>query len=134
MVIDWSIVLGQVLQSVLVAFATLVLPALLVLIVGKAGQAWKQFKAEQPGWAAAIQRAAYVGVYAAEQLRKSGVLPTGAEAKDYAVSYVQQYLERSGIRGVDVALIADTVEAAVYEMPAFDTGGEAKTGYALPSD
>ena len=133
MVIDWNAVLGQILQAVLMAFAVSVLPGLLIWLAGKAGKAWREFKAQEPGWAAALDRAAYLAVTAAEQLRKSGVLPTGEDAKEYAIEYIDGYLKKSGIKGVNLEMIVNAIEAAVHNLPKTEITASA-VGYNLPAD
>lgn len=113
--IDYGAIVTQLL--------VVLLPILVVALIGwasaKAAQAWQVFKSKFPKWASLLDAYAPEVVAAAEQLRKTGVLPTPAAAKEYAVTNLQNILDAHGAKTVNVGIIANSVEAAVSQLPAF---------------
>ena len=113
--VDWGAVVTQILVYLL--------PILVVALIGwasaKAARAWQVFKSKFPKWASLLDAYAPEVVAAAEQLRKTGVLPTSAAAKEYAVTNLQNILDAHGAKTVNVGIIANSVEAAVSQLPAF---------------
>ena len=114
--IDYGAIVTQLL--------VVLLPILVVALIGwasaKAAQAWQVFKSKFPKWASLLDAYAPEVVAAAEQLRKTGVLPTPAAAKEYAVTNLQNILDAHGAKTVNVGIIANSVEAAVSQLPAFE--------------
>jgi hypothetical protein len=111
--INWGAVVTQLLAVLLPILAV----ALITWLAGLATKVWASVKQYYPKWAQVIQEYTPVAVAAAEQLRKSGVLPDGKAALAYAVTAVQTYLNAHGLKSIDVSLIETAVEAAVKNLP-----------------
>lgn len=109
--VDW----GKVLTEVLATLLPLVLLAVLPVLITKAVAIWKSIAKDYPTWANVMEDGARLAVLAAEQLQKSGVLPSGEAAKAYAVKVVQDYLNIHGFKSIDVATIEAAVESAVWQ-------------------
>jgi hypothetical protein len=116
--VDWGAIVTQLLLILLPILVTSAITYISALAV----KAIAALKARYPKWMDILDSYAPEVVAAAEQLRKSGVLPTAAAAKEYAVKTLQVYLQAHGISGVDVALIEAKIEAAVKDLPAFSPG------------
>ena len=82
-------------------------------------KAIQKLKVAYPQWAQILDTYAPVVVAAAEQLRKTGVLPTKEAALSYAITAMQSYLSAHGAKDVDVALIEAAIEAEVGKLPPF---------------
>ena len=115
MVIDVGAIVTQLLSYLL----PILVLALITWVSAKAAQAWSVFKNKYPKWAALLDANVPEVVAAAEQMRKNGTLPTGAEAKEYAVTTLQSILDAHGAKTVNVGIIANQVEAAVSQLPEF---------------
>ena len=114
--IDW----GAVLTGLLVYLLPILVVALITWASAKAATEWQVFKTRYPQWASLLDAYAPGVVDAAEQLRKTGVLPTPEAAKEYAVTNLQNILDAHGAKTVNVGIIANAVESAVSQLPAFE--------------
>lgn len=121
---NWNELLGTVVQAILVA----VLPILAVFAVK-----WAQVKIAQikdvisPDFRWILDQAAELGVYAAEQLKKSGQIE---EKKAYAVDIANKFMIDNHLPDVHVDLIVAAVEKAVLQAN-FDEKSR-PSGYTLP--
>lgn len=109
----------SLLQQALLIF----LPALAVVgflwLSALAVKEWKYIVSKYPKFQDLIDEFAPQVVAAAEQMRKAGLLPTGAEAKVWAIKTLQGILDAHGASIVQVAPIEAAIEEAVGELPPF---------------
>lgn len=106
--IDWKVVLGEVMTQVM----RVVIPVCVVLIIKWGIQLFELIKKNQPDFAAVLQVAVNNAVIAAEQKLFT---EEGKKKKEYAIHSVQDFLAQKGMM-VDVGVIEDAIEAAVYTM------------------
>lgn len=111
----WSNLLQQVLVIVLPILVSVGIAWLLALVVKE----WQNVTTKYPAFAAIIDEYVPQVVAAAEQMRKAGLLPTGADAKAWAIKTMQGILDAHGASIIQVAPIEAAVEAAVADLPPF---------------
>jgi len=106
----------DVLMKVVEALAVALIPMLVTLAAGQVvklvqelGNRMRQRNAEAYEM---IRLAAREAVKAAEQANLAGLIE---EKKQYAIDYVEKYLNRAYGITVDLDVIANAIEAAVYE-------------------
>jgi hypothetical protein len=110
----------NLLQQVLMIIVPALVCVALVWLSAFAAKEWKAVLAKYPQittWEDTLKQFAPVFVAAAEQMRKAGLLPSGAEAKAWVIKYLQNYLNSKGFSGIDVGLIEATTEADVAKIP-----------------
>lgn len=104
-----------VMQLVLNAIPVVV-PLLIAMVVKVAVDAWATVKKTKPDIARELQNAAEFAVRAAEQVGLSGALKTLATSKlEYAIGVCESFLEKQGVKGVDLDLIRAAIEAEVIK-------------------
>ena len=106
MEIDWNVITGELITASL----KVLLPVCVALILKWAMELWLKIKASRPDLAEILSYAARTAVYAAEQVFGSG---HGAEKRDYAIEFMQNYLAEKGVT-VNVDVIVSAVESAVW--------------------
>lgn len=98
------------------AFMGLIIPVLATALVGVSIQGFRwlaaKIKQEQPDVYAQLEFFARAGVLAAEQA-KIGEL--GQVKLDYAVDFVQTWLNKYGYKDIDVKTIESVIEKSVFE-------------------
>lgn len=116
--VDWSLILQQVIDALFVALQSIlmvVLPAVAVAVVrlswAKASELWAKVEEKKPTLADVLEQAAVFAVKAAEQADIAGLVHT---KKGYALGIAQEWLEAQGI-DIDLNLIDAAIEKAVAE-------------------
>jgi hypothetical protein len=107
---DWN----KFLEQILSAMIPILVPFICALIVAQIKIMLAKLKADRPDLAALAEGAARFAVLAVEQLKKTGAIETAEQAKQYAMESAQRWLDAKGV-GVDLALLDDAVESAVWE-------------------
>ena len=109
--IDWTVILSQVLQAVLIV----VLPPLAVFVVkfleAKIKVLWEEAKAWSPTITQLIEQAARFAVVAAEQ---AGAAKLIEDKKKYAIKIAGEWLLEHGV-DVNLDLVSAAIEKAVLE-------------------
>jgi len=121
--------MSPALQNIITQILIVALPTLTVTFLGwlipHAIQEWQYLSVKYPQWANLLHEYAPVAVAAAEQLRKSGALQTGAAARNWAITQIQNYLNAHGCAAIPVQLIINDIEAAVLALPEFKPSAQA---------
>ena len=122
---------GEFVQALLMAFAPILAGLLAAWLVGIVRLVWQRIKVEKPQLGYVLENIAITAVRAAEQSGAAGYIQ---DKKQYAIQYVQNYLNTQGWGAIDVALIEGAIEAAVWEEFNKDKpeSGDDAIGYALP--
>ena len=98
-------------NALLMAFA----PILAGLVAGWLAvtikRIWAQIEADKPELAYTLDTIARIAVQAAEQAGASGYIE---DKKQYAIEFIQNYLDAQGWGVIDVSVIEAAIEAAVY--------------------
>lgn len=109
--IDWTVILSQVLQAVLIV----VLPPVAVFIVkflqAKILMLWEEAKAWSPTITELVEQAARFAVVAAEQ---AGAAQLIQDKKAYAIEIAGDWLLEHGV-DVNLDLVSAAIEKAVLE-------------------
>lgn len=109
--IDWNVILSQVLQAVLIV----VLPPLAVFVAkflqAKAKALWAEAKSWSPSITQLIEQAARFAVIAAEQ---AGAAELIQDKKAYAVKIAGEWLLEHDI-DINLVLVSAAIEKAVLE-------------------
>lgn len=109
--IDWNVILSQVLQAVLIV----VLPPIAVFIVkflqAKIAMLWEEAKAWSPTITQLVEQAARFAVVAAEQAGASQLIQ---DKKAYAIDVATDWLLEHGV-DVNLELVSAAIEKAVLE-------------------
>lgn len=109
--IDWTVILSQVLQAVLIV----VLPPLAVFVAkflqAKAKALWEEAKSWSPTITQLIEQAARFAVVAAEQ---AGAAKLIEDKKKYAIKIAGEWLLEHGV-DVNLDLVSAAIEKAVLE-------------------
>lgn len=108
----WSELLSKVVEQVLLAVLPVLAGAATAYVIGLAKTAWAKARAEVgENWVWALEEGAQMAVRAAEQLKIAELIE---DKKDYAVGFLQNYLDGLGLK-VDLSLVEAAIEAAVIE-------------------
>jgi D-alanyl-D-alanine carboxypeptidase len=109
--IDWTVILSQVLQAVLIV----VLPPIAVFIVkffqAKIKVLWEEAKAWSPTITDMLEAAAKFAVIAAEQAGAAGLIE---DKKQYALKVATDWLLEHNIE-INLVLVSAAIEKAVAE-------------------
>jgi hypothetical protein len=115
-------VVNSVLVPLVLTLLSVVLSGFIPYAFALAKNEIAKFLASKPNVANEIQALSPLVVSAVEQLRKLGVIPSGEEAKKYAVTLMETWLRGKGIT-VDLEPFADmissAIEAEVNKLPPF---------------
>ena len=106
--IDWKVMIGEAATQLL----RVIIPVCVCLVIKWAIQLYETIKKNQPDFAAVLGVAVNNAVIAAESLLFT---EEGKKKKEYAIASVQEFLAQKGL-AVDVGVIEDAIEAAVYSM------------------
>lgn len=106
--IDWKVIIGEVATQLL----RVIIPVCVCLVIKWSIQLYEVIRQNQPDLAKVLQVAVNNAVVAAEQLLYT---EEGRKKKEYAIASAQDYLAQKGM-AVDVGVIEDAIEAAVYTM------------------
>ena len=106
--IDWKVIIGEVATQLL----RVIIPVCVCLVIKWSIQLFEAIKKNQPDFAAVLGVAVNNAVIAAESLLFT---EEGKKKKEYAIASVQDFLAQKGL-AVDVGVIEDAIEAAVYSM------------------
>lgn len=106
--IDWKVIIGEVATQLL----RVIIPVCVCLVIKWSIQLFETIKKNQPDFAAVLGVAVNNAVIAAESLLFT---EEGKKKKEYAIASVQDFLAQKGL-AVDVGVIEDAIEAAVYSM------------------
>lgn len=109
--IDWNVILSQVLQAVLIV----VLPPVAVFVVkffqAKIKLLWEEAKAWSPTITEMLEEAAKFAVIAAEQAGAAGLIQ---DKKEYALDIATDWLAEHNI-DINLELLSAAIEKAVAE-------------------
>lgn len=98
-------------QSLLMAFAPIIAGLIAGYIAVAIKRLWAKIQADKPELAYTLDTIARIAVQAAEQAGASGYIE---DKKQYAIEFIQSYLDAQGWGVIDIAMIEGAVEAAVY--------------------
>lgn len=106
MEINWNAITGELITAML----KVLLPVCVALVLKWGAELWLKIKESRPDLAQILSYAARTAVFAAEQMIGSG---HGAEKREYAIEFMQNYLSERGI-SVNIDVVIGAVESAVW--------------------
>ena len=98
-------------QSLLLAFAPIIAALVAGWLAVTIKRIWANIQADKPELAYTLETIARMAVQAAEQAGASGYIE---DKKQYAIEFIQSYLDTQGWGVIDVSVIEAAIEAAVY--------------------
>jgi hypothetical protein len=122
----------NLLQQVLMVVVPLLAVAMFGWISAFVVKEWKTILTKYPQqatkWEDVLRQFSPVFVAGAEQMRKAGLLPTGAQAKAWVIQALQNYLNSKGFGCINVDLIEAVTEKDVAKLPPFEVNSVGLTG------
>ena len=98
-------------NSMLMAFAPIIAGLIAGWLAVTIKRIWEQIKVDRPELAYTLERISEIAVRAAEQAGAAGYIE---DKKQYAIEFIQNYLDAQGWGVIDVSVIEAAIEAAVY--------------------
>ena len=98
-------------NSLIMAFAPIIAALIAGWLAVTIKRIWAGIKADRPELAYTLETVARIAVQAAEQAGAAGYIE---DKKQYAIEFIQNYLDAQGWGAIDVSVIEAAIEAAVY--------------------